>query len=307
MAKKTTKTAEKAAPKKKPVTNAEMFEYLKVVRSNILARINDVEDNVEAALKKIESKVSDDAAFRMFVQSLVKEQQEHAQQLQDMKEIGEKWDAEEQGLEPGDYTDASKEVADELTAMGYGWWHDNFEDTTITCIAWGGDRWHHLHNLMFRTMGCDGIYYHRPEFLSRARVTAKRLRLVPVEPKPWKPEVGGYATCVDAGQTGGQLSDGTTYEIQKVGDVDITVRRLDGNLGSYFKNRFRPATPEEVAKHKEEQELAKPILPYETRVMWEGDECTVLHGPDVQGYYLLHALGTAETITAKRHEFTVLA
>jgi hypothetical protein len=27
----------------------------------------------------------------------------------------------EQGLEPGDYTDASKEVADALTAMGFKW------------------------------------------------------------------------------------------------------------------------------------------------------------------------------------------
>ena len=79
-----------------------------------------------------------------------------------------------EGLRPGDYTDASKETADALTAMGWGWvggycepnnyiWRSqNVEGDMYMAIA-VSDKWNHLDPATF---------------LRRAAVTAKALGLV---------------------------------------------------------------------------------------------------------------------------------
>jgi hypothetical protein len=114
MAKKTTKTPAKTATKK-PVTNEEILEYLKVVRSNILRRINDIEDRLDPRMDKIER--------------LLSTPQDVTGTPVDIKVT-----IPEQGLEPGDYTDASKEVADALTAMGFKW--GDGDRTECAYIVW---------------------------------------------------------------------------------------------------------------------------------------------------------------------------
>jgi hypothetical protein len=98
-----------------------------------------------------------------------------ARQLQDMKEIGEKWDAEEQGLQPGDYCDASKDMADELTAMGLPTLSKYSLTSIYRFILWD-DCTLQNSNGVFALTKLDA-----PTFLSRARVTAKELGLKPVD------------------------------------------------------------------------------------------------------------------------------
>ena len=90
----------------------------------------------------------------------------------------------EQGLEPGDYTDASKEGADALTAMGCITDHANGYEW----IKWYGGPAIHFGDI--EKAACHGKYYPPAEFLARAAVTAKALGLVAKKEEPWKPEVG---------------------------------------------------------------------------------------------------------------------
>jgi hypothetical protein len=77
-------------------------------------------------------------------------------------------------LQPGDYCDASKEVADELTAMGWKWmWGQRHEYAFVTKCTNNDD--------MINLMTPGTTHLDAPTFLSRARVTAKELGLKPVE------------------------------------------------------------------------------------------------------------------------------
>jgi hypothetical protein len=95
------------------------------------------------------------------------------------------------GLQPGDYCDASKEVADELTAMGFKWadgdrWSRPFIRITPDGAALNFDVWK-----------SELSYTHldAPTFLSRARVTAKDLGLKPVE-APAELNVGDWVEVI---------------------------------------------------------------------------------------------------------------
>ena len=93
---------------------------------------------------------------------------------------------EEQGLEDGDYTDASKEVADALTAMGYEWVDtDRFNFSYIT---WHPEPSSSLYGKVVSSPGRQDNKLTNADFLSRARVTAKKLGLVPVDPSKIKEE-----------------------------------------------------------------------------------------------------------------------
>ena len=149
MAKKTNPTPAKKAVK--PVTNEEILEYLKVVRSNILRRINDIEDRLDPRMDKIERLLSTP---------------------QDV--TGPPVTIPEQGLEPGDYTDASKEVADALTAMGWEWY-----STYMDLAFFGSAEWEN--GTIINHKDKDVNLLSQAEFLSRAAVTAKALGLVAKE------------------------------------------------------------------------------------------------------------------------------
>jgi hypothetical protein len=91
-------------------------------------------------------------------------------------------EAPEVGLRPGDYCDASKEVADELTVMGFGW-HDEDRHSLAYITPSSGEC-----NEMLNTPEKDVTHLDSATFLSRARVTAKALGLKP--PAPWTPKFG---------------------------------------------------------------------------------------------------------------------
>lgn len=104
-------------------------------------------------------------------------------------------------------------------------------------------------------------------------------------------------------------------KVTKVGRTNFTdkayvdVEGCDGVLGCYWAEDFRPATPEEIAKHKEAEELAKPIG-FGTRVklVSDGIEWRVATEiPDASGSYrLVEYTPDNGPIWRKRHEFTVI-
>jgi CRISPR/Cas system CSM-associated protein Csm2 small subunit len=79
-----------------------------------------------------------------------------------------------QGLQPGDYCDASKEVADELTAMG-------FKPMTKESYSFNFIGWSHGDIIEGRAGLVEYGMLDATTFLSRARVTAKKLGLKPVD------------------------------------------------------------------------------------------------------------------------------
>lgn len=199
-----------------------------------------------------------------------------------MQELEKAKPTEEQGLEPGDYTDASKEVADELTAMNMPMFSS--DSLKFRLVTWD--------NSSIQGYGGGNVNHFTQrsphEFLSRARVTAKRLGLVPVEQlKPWKPEVGELVVIAENSMFFKAGHCGKVLRVDKDGDVwlychnhphgaCVTGRKVRCVTG----RKVRPATPEEVAKYHADQaaavEAAKPMVPYVTRVMYDGEEWRVI-------------------------------
>lgn len=206
----------------------------------------------------------------------------------------------EQGLEPGDYTDASKEVADALTAMGWEW-----VDSHRSYYGGIEFRLGKMNNRVIVGMK-ETSSYPQAEFLSRASVTAKALRLVEVEPKPWKPEVGELITCIDT-PNDTQMTVGSTWQVTSTENRLVQTNNPSCKRG-WYPERFRPATPEEVAKYHADQEAAKAIVPYVTRVMCDGYEWRVICGMDQLKRYRIHRIeGEFEyCVSVQRHEFTVI-
>jgi hypothetical protein len=94
-----------------------------------------------------------------------------------------------QGLQPGDYCDASKEVADELTAMGL------FASPASSCYAYylAGTWYGELRVCGHGSEKSPAItHLDAPTFLARARVTAKEQGLKPVV----DPKEGDYVRVV---------------------------------------------------------------------------------------------------------------
>jgi hypothetical protein len=250
-------------------------------------------------LDRIESKLDTILSGATFMQELDK----NARQLQDMKEIGEKWDAEEQGLEAGDYTDASKEVTDALTAMGL----PKYSEASLTRyrhIVWMGA------NLqgdeVLPSHGESRTYLTPAEFLSRASVTAKELGLVPVV-EEWEPTVGDYVVhTMDPANTVGIIYDG----IGSSSGHKACVKTAHG-AAIWKHSEIRPATEQEIAAHLAEQEAKKPVE-FGTRVnhttrgqgVWMGMDgilhelAFLKHGKDRQHQW--------STILCPRLSFTVI-
>jgi hypothetical protein len=208
----------------------------------------------------------------------------------------------EQGLEPGDYTDASKEVADALS--GYQWL--DVDRCRLRYIEWGRHMCHK--GMMVNKDGKGHAHYPQAEFLSRAAVTAKKLGLVAKEEEPWKPEVGELVVCEcdDFPETCPRGTIGPVICLYPNGAID-TVGLNGASRHMYPKERRKP-TPEEVAKYHADKEAAKPIGPYVTRVMCDGYEWRVICGMDQLKRYRIHRIeGEFEyCVSVQRHEFTVI-
>ena len=207
----------------------------------------------------------------------------------------------EQGLEPGDYTDASKEVADALTAMGFKW--GDGDRTECAYIVWDD-----VYNMILNSTRHDENKLPQAEFLSRAAVTAKKLGLVAKEEEPWKPEVGELIVCEcdDFPETCPRGTIGPVICLYPNGAIDMV--GLKGESRHMYPKERRKPTPEEVAKYHADKEAAKPIGPYVTRVMCDGYEWRVICGMDQLKRYRIHRIeGEFEyCVSVQRHEFTVI-
>jgi hypothetical protein len=130
-------------------------------------------------------------------------------------------------LQPGDYCDASKEVADELTAMGFKWadgdrWSRPFIRITPDGAALNFDVW---------KPELGYTHLDAPTFLSRARVTAKELGLKPVE--PWTPKFGDRVMTPDG--------EGVYWRTIKAEVLHAVV--FAGGTSWYTLDQLTPITP----------------------------------------------------------------
>ena len=313
MAKKTNPTPAKTA-KKKPVTMAErvtlerVFEATTRIHVQHTKALNEIKRMVENCevriMQRMDSRIDATTGRllkdivnmgslineRLDAQRKIMEPFVHAQELSTPQDVtGPPVTIPEQGLEPGDYTDASKEVADALTAMGYQWLDKDRFMLAFIRLAYCPDSLYHG-RVMFNRNGTPetGKYYPQAEFISRASVTAKKLGLVAVEEEPWKPEVGELVAVTGPAWSGVQrLPMGSVLPIKDIGNDKSFV--IDD--WSHPKESIRQPTPEEVAKYHADIEAAKPIVPYVTRMMREGNEFMVIGIDD--GKYVLHHHGAA--------------
>lgn len=279
MAKKTTKTP----AKKKPVTMAERVKRIELDvnrhGASMAVQMSAMREHVDLLHEDTIAQIESNRVRLIKIERLLSTPQDVTGTPVDIKVT-----IPEQGLEPGDYTDASKEVADALTAMGFKWWdeHRNFYNSVQFGMG------HKMVNCYKSVI--NGTRYITPSaFLSRAAVTAKALGLVEVEPKPWKPEVGELVVSI--------------YDIHQPHQVYKW-----GAAAADTDDEVRPATPEEVAKYHADIEAAKPIVPYVTRVMCDGYEWRVICGMDQLKRYRIHRIeGEFEyCVSVQRHEFTVI-
>jgi hypothetical protein len=255
-------------------------------------------DRIVQRLIAIESSVAVIRSGATFMQQLDKD----ARQLQDMKEIGEKWDAEEQGLKAGDYCDSSKEVADELTAMGFEWYDS---DRYLKYIRWGmAGAKGKMVNIAAPT---NMEHLDATTFLSRARVTAKALGLKPVEApvEMWVPKVGDWVVVTGPDVNGRQeLPVGTiarlTHSWPTIGDQTCGI---DGAIKVHSFRSVRKATEAEITAHlaaeeskRKEAERADKLaaLKFGVRVMTpDGEGLYIKKG--MTGYAVIYPAGRVST------------
>lgn len=200
MAKKTTKTPDKKT-KKKPVTMADLADQINDLKATIRRmdpKLNMCVNKTEAIQQSLAAHWSKREEHNDWMMPKVMDIHRGIERLlatpQDVTgtPVDIKVTIPEQGLEPGDYTDASKEVADALTAMGFKWigeWR-NFH----AYIRWIKDRAAMVNNCAHST---SYTKFTPATFLSRAAVTAKKLGLVAKEEEPWKPEINISITVDD--------------------------------------------------------------------------------------------------------------
>lgn len=194
MAKKTNPTPAKTA-KKKTVTMADLHKQ----QDRIKDRLKQMEERLHASITQREplfeniERMVNKTAYGVRDQGKAFDQRLSAIErlLSTPQDVtGSHVTIPEQGLEAGDYTDASNEVADALTAMGYEWMDSDRFQHAIIRLSYSPGYKSHGRYMFNRDAGIKiGTHYPQAEFLSRASVTAKKLGLVAKEEEPWKPEV----------------------------------------------------------------------------------------------------------------------
>ena len=195
----------------------------------------------------------------------------------------------------GDYTLASHEVAEKLTAMGFR----AKSDKTYPAHEFVG--WDSHSRVIEGRSGLIGKPLAQSDFLARAAVTAKELGLEPVEEK-WVPKVNALA-----------VYDGI------VGMVDAH----SANVGDWWSihgrwvptHKLSSPSPEEIAAHEaklkaEAQAAEDAKLVFGARVECEGREWYIASiTPDKGGHYLIARTDNAGLYMSwrrQRNEFTLL-
>jgi hypothetical protein len=161
------------------------------------------------------------------------------------------------GLKAGDYCDASKEVADELTAMWTGEYIPAIDQSEFPYFEyWSGPSGIRL----IRTTVAGYTHLGAQTFLSRARVTAKELGLTPVEApaEVWTRDVkGGDWAIVTPPFLGalGSTVDWPTHPVKcsHVSKDGVPAFIIGDGYRYCEKGYYRPATEAEIAAHLDAQ------------------------------------------------------
>ena len=138
---------------------------------------------------------------------------------------------------------------------------------------------------------------------------------VAVEEK-WVPKVGEWVVCLKLQNQISGIEVGEAYKVQEGGvEGKVCVIDADGDPRWWEPEHFRPATPEEIAAHEakaEAQAAEDAKLVFGARVEVKGRENEIwkigCDEPTDEGYWRLcpSKCGNLNTMTAKRHEFTLL-
>jgi hypothetical protein len=227
-----------------------------VLRDGLTAmegRIMDHIEEVRAMITKVESSVAVIRSGASFMQQLEKE-------VRIGNDLG-TTDA-PIGLQSGDYCDASKEVADALTAMDFKWHDDDRARTDVyQFIQWIGKK----NTCLTKNTMVNCRLYNRSqythltpsEFLRRAAVTAKELGLQPVVEEPLK--AGDLVEVIGSTIEGNQRDP--IGSIHQVGDGRISNDKVGIGLWWYPRTSLRKLSDAEVAAYHEAKELGlQPVV-----------------------------------------------
>jgi predicted nucleic acid-binding Zn-ribbon protein len=288
MSAKTTKpAAKKAAPKKttkrKPTQLDRIDKRVMALDRQVrqaLGILGSYQRAIQADIQKVESSLAVLRSGSTFEMRSISDRL-GAMRFEQYALAGAKEDA-TKGLRPGDYCDASKEVADALTAMGWGW-------LDADRSKWDFIVWDDHAGGMLNTTCVDDTHLDRETFLSRAAVTAKELGLQPVV--EWVPKCGDL------------IFGNHPSVIPQVYECDganpkTRILGIKGNGKVHPIDRFRPATKEEVTAYnaakqeqdrKEKERKEKERKEKEARLVF-GCSVKVGSGPMVYWYTLLNGL-----------------
>jgi hypothetical protein len=211
-------------------------------------------------------------------------------------------------LRPGDYCDASKEVADELTAMGFDW-HDS-DRAEHKYIRFGQAA--AIGKMINVPSATNMDHIDRPTFLSRARVTAKELGLKPVE-APAELNVGdwveviapaGASDIIGCDRYRGTIAQVEPWSTYATKEKAFHIRSIDcwfraSSLRKLSEAEIAAHLAAEEAKRKEAERAAKvKALKFGVRVMTpEGSEGVYINTPAVGGCRIAFPSGHVRNYT----------
>jgi len=178
------------------------------------------------------------------------------------------------GLQPGDYCDASQEVADALKGMGLRIWADGSSKLYYVWDEQDKDI------VPLNSRYTSGTHLDHPTFLSRARVTAKELGLKPVE-APQVDELQPGDWCYASMDLRDLIQDSGLWRYDNVSAKEFGVHRfnrdgsIDANIEHPFASldeipaeEFRRRLLGTIAKRKEAERAEKvAALKFGVRVM----------------------------------------
>jgi hypothetical protein len=216
-------------------------------------------------------------------------------------------------LRPGDYCDASKEVADELTAMGFKWADgDRTKHPYILPVQPINGCRDMMVNMGKSPTGWTATHLDAPTFLSRARVTAKELGLKPVE-APAELNVGdwveviapaGASDIIGCDRYRGTIAQVEPWSTCATKEKAFHIRSIDcwfraSSLRKLSEAEIAAHLAAEEAKRKEAERAAKvKALKFGVRVMTpEGSEGVYINTPAVGGCRIAFPSGHVRNYT----------
>jgi hypothetical protein len=317
--------AKKAAPKKttkrKPTQLDRIDKRVMALDRQVrqaLGILGSYQRAIQADIQKVESSLAVLRSGSTFMQQLEKDAPSVVDVVKtEMRSISDRLDAmrfeqyalsqpkEEApaGLRPGEYTDASKEVADALTAMGWKWADDDrHEYRVIRANIDEGE--------LINMQGADTTHLDPATFLSRAAVTAKELGLqTAVE---WPLKVGDLVEVIGVNQCDEwELEKGTISQVETdYGDGTVSLTDADFVMESSSVRKLSPAevTAYHASKQEQERKDKEARLVFGCKVEYQDDQAwrVAQDKPSPSGCWSISKIGEARIAWAKADELTII-